>query len=183
MPAPSSTDDLIGQASRLSAHQIAELARMTREAMGSGLWVYLGLRSTPLSHNALVAVRGAGGEEAMRAKASLADEAVLTAAIGAAQLMGYETPGVHEAWQRYKRTVEGGNRRRRKHVFASTQKAFRKGLGSHLTRQWPVASIGVSWALMAFDTWDLATPDGPYTLGDRELLARPWMVVSTFPMS
>jgi hypothetical protein len=182
MSASSSSDDLIGQASRLSAHQIAELARMTREAMGTGLWVYLGLRSTPLTANALMAVRGAGGEEAMRAKVSLADEAVLTAAIGAAQRMGYETSGVGEAWQRYQRTVEGENRRR-KHVLHSTQRAFRKGLGSHLTSQWPMASIGVSWALMAFATWHLATPGGPYTLDDRELLARPWMAVSTFPMS
>jgi hypothetical protein len=179
----SSTDDLINRASRLTAEQIAELARATRQSMGSGVLAYLGLRSRPLSNSASAAISRAGREELIRASAPLVSEAVLTAAIGAAQLMGHDTSGVREAWKGYQLAVDLGDARGRRHAFRSTKKAFRKGLGSPLTRQWPMADIGVSWALTAIVTSDLVTEEGPYTFRDRELLMKPWKTAFVFPSS
>ncbi len=178
-----STNDLIERASCLSADQIAELARATRKSMGFSLSAYLGLRSGALTASAEEAIRRAGREEMMRAQARLVEQAVLTAAIGAAHLMGHDTSGVREAWKGYQRAVNLGDRRESQHAFRSTKKVFRKGLGTRLTRQWPMAGLGASWALLAMVTWDLASEEGAYTFRDRAVLTHPWDTVSPFPSS
>jgi hypothetical protein len=77
--------------------------------------------------------------------------------------------------------VDLGNSRERQEAFRLARKAFRRGIGSDLTRQWPMASIGATWALVAILIWDQATEEGPYTIRDREILTRPWLMVSLLP--
>jgi hypothetical protein len=177
-------NDLIGRASRLSADQIATLAASTRRTIGSGVRAYLGIRSGALkaaNSAAEAALKRADLEAEMRAKVTLLNEAVLSASVAAAKRQGRDTSGVREAWQRFERAVDSGDSRERQKAFRSSKKVFRRGIGSKLTRQWPMASVGAAWALLALLTWDQATREGSYTIQDRETLTRPWVTVSSLP--
>jgi hypothetical protein len=184
MMGPLAADELISRASRLSADQIANLAKATRKTIGHGLRAYLGLRNRALrtaNSAAEEALKRANMQDEMRANATLVTDAVLSASVAAAKSAGRDTSGVREAWQHFQRAVDSGDIRERKRAFRSAKKAFRRGIGPQLTRQWPMASIGVSWAVVAILTWDQATREGPFTIHDREILTRPWMTVSTLP--
>lgn len=174
-------DELIVRASRLSAHQIANLATSTRKTMGRGLRSSLGRRPRTLTianTAAATALERANMEQEMRAKVTLLNEAVLSSAVAIAKRKGRDTSGVQEAWQRFQRAADSGDRRERHRAFRSAKRVFRRGMGLRLTRQWPMASVGAAWALLGILTWDEATTEGPYTIRDREILTRPWMTVS-----
>ena len=120
-------------------------------------------------------------EDDMRAKAALVNEAVLAASITAARRRGRDTSGVREAWEHFERAVDSGDERRRQGAFRSAKRRMRRGLGPRLASDWPMASVGAAWALLALLTWDQATTDGPYTIRDRDILAGPWRTVASLP--
>jgi hypothetical protein len=123
----------------------------------------------------------ANREEELRAKTERMNEAVLEASVAAAAKEGRDTAGVREAWQEFQRAVDSGDRRVRQKAFRAAKKAFRRGIGPQLTRTWPIASVGASWALMAILTRDLVTQEGTVTVSDREILTRPWITVLPVP--
>jgi hypothetical protein len=152
--------------------------------MGRGLKAYLGISSgtfRTVNSAAAEALKRADLEAEMRAKVTLLNRAVLSASVAAAQRQGRDTTGVQEAWQRFERAVDAGDSPRRQNAYRSAKKVFRRGLGRELTRQWPIASVGAAWALLALLTWDQATNEGPYSIRDRGVLTGPWMTVSSLP--
>jgi hypothetical protein len=178
-------DELIGRASRLSAEQIVSLAASTRRTMGRGLKAYLGISSSAfraVNSSAAEALKRANLEAEMRAKVTLLNRAVLSASVEAAKRQGRDTTGVQEAWQHFERAVDAGDGPERKNAYRSAKKVFRRGLGRQLTRQWPIASVGAAWALLALLTWGQAMNEGTYTIRGREILTRPWVTVSSLPL-
>src|ERR1700722_12162450 len=170
-------DELIARASRLTGEQIANLAASTRRTIGRGLRAYPGIRSKPLktaNGAADAALKQADLETEMRAKVILLNDAVLSASVAAAKRHGRDTSGVQDAWRRFERAVDSGDSRKRQEAFRSAKKAFRRGIGPKLTRQWPMASVGATWALLALLTWDQAASEGSYTIQDRDTLTKPW---------
>lgn len=177
-------DELIARASRLSGEQIIHLASTTRRTMGRGLKAYLGISSSgfrTVNSAAAEALKRGDLEAEMHAKVTLLNRAVLSASVAAAKRRGRDTTGVQEAWQRFEQAVDSGDRSERQKAHRSAKKVFKRGLGRQLTRQWPMASVGAAWALLALLIWDQATNDGLYTTRDREILTRPWMSVSSLP--
>ena len=176
-------DALIATASRLSGAQLSLLASGTRKAMGSGLGAYLGLHSSSLTavRAASTTIESSGRSVLMTTKAARLDEAVLTAAIGAAQSDGLDPSSVRAAWEDFKAAVDSGDSGRQKEAFQSARKAFLRGLGRRLYRRWLMASIGASWALVALVSWDLTTENGPYRPEQRDILTGPWRTVAALP--
>jgi hypothetical protein len=173
-------DDLASGASKLTGHQLMELAQATRRSMGHGLAAYLGLGHPSAAIRAASdAVQHAGREPLLRSKGTALSEAVLTAAIAASSLTGRDTAGVRAAWDEYKAAVESGDKRRRKRAFQASRKVFRRGFGP-LNKKWFIASTGAHWALVAIVSWDLAL-GGTYTPEQREELTRPWVSVAPLP--
>jgi hypothetical protein len=152
--------------------------------MGRGLKAYLGISSSAfrtVNSAAAEALKRADLEDEMHAKVTLLNRAVLSASVAAAKREGRDTSGVQEAWQQFERAVDAGDSPRRQITFRAAKKVFRRGLGRQLTRQWPMASVGAAWALLALLTWDQATSQGSYTIRDRETLTGPWKAVSSLP--
>ena len=153
--------------------------------MGSRIKAYLGLLpptvKTPLSA-AEAAMTQANMEADVRAKTTLLNEALLSALIAAGARGGRDTSGVRDAWHAFQRAADSGNSRERQRTFRAAKRTFRRGFGRRLTREWPMASIGAAWALMAILSWDQATEEGPYTIQDRDHLTRPWVTVSSLPI-
>lgn len=176
-------DDLIDRVRTLTGQEITHLAGATRQSIGFGVSGYLGLRSrsSPAHVDASTVLKSAGREAEWQSKGVVLAEAVLTAAMAAAGRAGRNPAGALEAWRDFQRAVESGDPNERRRAFRACQRTFRRGLGRRLTRDWPMASVGAGWALMALLTWDLATQQGPYTVGDRELLTRPWSAVAELP--
>jgi hypothetical protein len=167
-------DELISHASRLAA-------RATRRSMGRGLAAYLGLAPPSAAMKAAsVALRQARREQLLKTKQTALNDAIIAAAIGAANAAGRDTAGVKSAWDDYNEAVAFGDRRRRKRSFQASRRAFRRGLGP-LGKKWLIASIGANWALVSILTWDLAEDHGPYTPGRRDELGKPWISVAPFP--
>lgn len=178
-------DELVARASRLDAKEILALAGSTRRTMGRGLKAYLGIPSNKfrtVNSAAAEALKRANRESEMRAKVTVLNSAVLSASIAAAKKQGRDTAGVQEAWERFEQAVDAGDRSGRENAHRAAKKVFRRGLGRELTRQWPMASVGAAWALLALLTWDQATKEGPYTVRDRETLTAPWRTVSSIPI-
>jgi hypothetical protein len=153
--------------------------------MGRGLKAYLGISSSTfrtVNSAAAEALKRADLEDEMRAKVTLLNRAVLSASVAAAKRQGRDTSGVQEAWQHFEQAVDAGDKPGRQNAYRSAKKVFRRGLGRQFTRQWPMASVGAAWALLALLTWDLATSEGSYTIRDREILTGPWMAVSSLPL-
>lgn len=56
-----------------------------------------------------------------------------------------------------------------------------RALGWRIASKVSMASVGVGAAMAAVLTWDLASDVGPYSFGDREAMARPWVAVRPLP--
>ena len=109
-------------------------------------------------------------EAEMLAKVTLLNDAALSASVAAAKRQGRDTSGVREGWQRFERAVDSKDSHERQKAFRSEKKVFRRGIGPQLTRQWPMASVGATWALLALLTWDQATREGSYRIRDQRSL-------------
>lgn len=97
----SEADESIEAASRLSAHQLSELAQVTRRGFGPGIASYLGLNRKLSSAMAAAKTvgEGAGRGEMMEVKASELADAVLRCSIEVAIEGGRDASAVQSAWE------------------------------------------------------------------------------------
>jgi cellulase/cellobiase CelA1 len=167
-----STAQLLERAAKLTPGELVQLGKSTRKMLDfymrpNGEWA---TALTSASGAAQAAGRAASIEELQAA----ALDAVAASVMARAESRGRDPSRVRTALAGYKQEADRKRSRRRRRAFAVLQRAFLQAVGLRVQRSIAPAILGISAAVTALGTWDLASPDGRYRPEHRRLLMTPW---------